>query len=217
MMYPMDVAALRPFSIWDQILSDDEMLSWATISFLWFCENVRDDGIVGGNGRIKYYKERRQFISLMHHLFPDKNVPRYNCVWCSDSQWSQVMPVGCLGVGSRSQADSSLYLDNIDSAPGQDGDQVSDKAETFHLLQHKLLIQIFRVEPQQLTASSGSGGSKLTCTTCQPWSEQCCQVDSGWSVMASLVSANLRGFCLAWMAASMSPMLRSWSLISPRV
>ena len=97
------------------------------------------------------------------------------------------MPVGCLGVGSRSHADSSLYLDNIDSASGQDGDQVSDKVDTFQLLQHKLLIQIFRVEQVQLTASTGS---RLTCVTCQPWAEQCCQVDSGWSVMESLVSAN---------------------------
>ena len=100
------------------------------------------------------------------------------------------MPVGCLGVGSRSQADSSLYLDNIDSAPGQDGDQVSDKAETFHLLQHKLLIQIFRVEPQLTASPADRSGLKMSCLTCQPWSEVCCQVDSGWSVMASLVSAN---------------------------
>ena len=48
------------------------------------------------NGRIKYHKERRQFISLMHHLFPDKNVPDIidaavsqsdHKKWCQSGVW----------------------------------------------------------------------------------------------------------------------------------
>ena len=88
------------------------------------------------------------------------------------------MPVGCLGASSRSgAADSSLYLDQVDRA-----EEVEDMVENIEMMQHKLLIQIMRVDQRHNIG--------LPCDTCRQYSELCCQVDSGWSIMADLVKVN---------------------------
>ena len=98
------------------------------------------------------------------------------------------MPVGCLGVGSRSHADSSLYLDNIDRDHSSEHSsaQVSDQVETIALLQDKLLIQIIRSED----TNNSDKETGLRCSTCHHLSGQCCQVEQGWTIMASFVRAN---------------------------
>ena len=91
------------------------------------------------------------------------------------------MPVGCLGVSSRSgAADSSLYLNQADSA----GDKVETMVENIEIMQQRLLIQLMRLP------ESSRGGPQLLCDTCQPLTELCCQADSGWSLMADLVRIN---------------------------
>ena len=93
------------------------------------------------------------------------------------------MPVGCLGVSSRSgAADSSLYLNQVDSAAG---DTVETMVENIEIMQHRLLIQLMR-----LTDGGGRGGPLLACDACDQVGELCCQVDSGWAVMADLVRVN---------------------------
>ena len=96
------------------------------------------------------------------------------------------MPVGCLGVSSRSQAESSLYLDTMGTSgtPTASEDSAGKQAENLAMMQHKLLIQIFRVD------TNISGGPQLSCSLCCRYSDRCCQVDSGWSVMADLVRVN---------------------------
>ena len=69
------------------------------------------------------------------------------------------MPVGCLGVSSRSgAADSSLYLNQADSAAG---DKVETMVENIEIMQHRLLIQLMR-----LPEGGGRGGPQLTCDAC---------------------------------------------------
>ena len=93
------------------------------------------------------------------------------------------MPVGCLGVSSRSgAADSSLYLNQADSAMG---DTVETMVENIEIMQHRLLIQLMR-----LTDGGGRGGPQLACDACDQVEELCCQADSGWAVMAGLVRVN---------------------------
>jgi len=48
------------------------------------------------------------------------------------------------------------------------------------VMQHTLLIQIFRV----------NNDTTLSCTTCSPFSPVCCQVESGWSVLSKVVEVN---------------------------
>merc|ERR550517_2303926 len=49
-------------------------------------------------------------------------------------------------------------------------------------MQQTLLIQIFRME----------SSTSLSCSTCSSFSRTCCQVDSGWQVLSSLVATNSR-------------------------
>ena len=93
------------------------------------------------------------------------------------------MPVGCLGVSSRSgAADSSLYLNQADSAAG---DKVETMVENIEIMQHRLLIHLMR-----LPDGGGRGGPQLACDACDQVGELCCQADSGWAVMADLVRVN---------------------------
>ena len=90
------------------------------------------------------------------------------------------MPVGCLGVSSRAQAESSLYLDTM--AASQDQQQQQEAEEPRQLLARSLLIQVARLP-------SAAAGPELRCEVCGPGA-RCCQADSGWAVMADLVRAN---------------------------
>ena len=91
------------------------------------------------------------------------------------------MPVGCLGSLSGGQV-------SPDRAPGPGalpeargpGATPAGLAERLEVMQQTLLIQIFRAE------SSAS----LACPACQAFAPTCCQVESGWSVLAALVGAN---------------------------
>ena len=95
------------------------------------------------------------------------------------------MPVGCLGVSSRSgAADSSLYLNQADSKDSAAGEKVETMVENIEIMQRRLLIQLMR-----LTEAS-RGGPQLACDECEQLSDLCCQADSGWSVMADLVRVN---------------------------
>ena len=88
------------------------------------------------------------------------------------------MPVGCLGGSTRTTADSTLYLNNGEVQ--EQGSEASKQAETMAVMQHTLLIQIFRV----------NNDTTLSCTTCSPFSPVCCQVESGWSVLSKVVEVN---------------------------
>ena len=92
------------------------------------------------------------------------------------------MPVGCLGVSSRSgAADSSLYLNQADSAAE---DKLETMVENIEIMQRRLLIQLMRL------TEATRGTPQLACDECEQLSDLCCQADSGWSVMADLVRVN---------------------------
>ena len=96
------------------------------------------------------------------------------------------MPVGCLGVSSRSgAADSSLYLNQADSKDSAPEDKVETMVENIEIMQRRLLIQLMR-----LTENGSRGGPQLACEECEQIGDLCCQADSGWSVMADLVRVN---------------------------
>ena len=63
---------------------------------------------------------------------------------------------------------------------------IPDQVETIALLQDKLLIQIIRSED----TNNSDKETGLRCSTCHHLSGQCCQVEQGWTVMASFVRAN---------------------------
>ena len=88
------------------------------------------------------------------------------------------MPVGCLGGSTRTTADSTLYLNNGEVQ--DQGSEASRQAETMAVMQHTLLIQIFRV----------NNDTTLSCTTCSLFSPVCCQVESGWTVLSKVVEMN---------------------------
>ena len=88
------------------------------------------------------------------------------------------MPVGCLGGSTRTTADSTLYLNNEEDQ--DQGSEASRQAETMAVLQHTLLVQIFRV----------NNDTTLSCTTCSLFSPVCCQVESGWTVLSKVVEVN---------------------------
>merc|ERR1711963_402912 len=61
--------------------------------------------------------------------------------------------------------------------------------DSIALMQHTLLIQIFRLNDSQYGGLSEKGNnSSLQCPTCSQWSNVCCQMESGWSVLASIVT-----------------------------
>ena len=88
------------------------------------------------------------------------------------------MHVGCLGGSTRTTADSTLYLNNGEVQ--DQGSEASRQAETMAVMQHTLLIQIFRV----------NNDTTLSCTTCSLFSPVCCQVESGWTVLSKVVEMN---------------------------
>ena len=87
------------------------------------------------------------------------------------------MPVGCLAHRARHtgcrRADSR-EKDTRDSRTRR------RKGENITLMQHTLLLQIFRTE----------GSAALSCPTCISFSPSCCQTESGWSILAKVVEAN---------------------------
>lgn len=91
------------------------------------------------------------------------------------------MPVGCLGVSSRAQAESSLYLDTMAASQDHHHHQ-QEEEEPRQLLARSLLIQVARLP-------SAAAGPELRCEVCGPGA-RCCQADSGWAVMGDLVRAN---------------------------
>lgn len=88
------------------------------------------------------------------------------------------MPVGCLGGSTRATTDSTLYLNN--GQVQEPGSEASRQAETIAVMQHTLLVQIFRVDSE----------SSLSCATCSSFSPVCCQTESGWAVLSQVVQAN---------------------------
>ena len=57
------------------------------------------------------------------------------------------------------------------------------------LMHQTLLLQIFPRSEDGEGPAQGRG--PLSCPTCKPFSEICCQAESGWSVLSSLVRTNL--------------------------
>ena len=88
------------------------------------------------------------------------------------------MPVGCLGGSTRATTDSTLYLNN--GQVQEPGSEASRQAETIAVMQHTLLVQIFRVNSE----------ATLSCATCSSFSPVCCQTESGWAVLSQVVQAN---------------------------
>ena len=62
------------------------------------------------------------------------------------------------------------------------------RCDPLAVMQHTLLIQIFRIRDD----SSPEAPVSLSCPTCAPWSEVCCQVESGPRMLGCLVRANTR-------------------------
>lgn len=64
--------------------------------------------------------------------------------------------------------------------------RLQDRRESFPaVMQQTLLIQVL---PSHHHGDNIS--TRVQCPTCSPWSPQCCQMVSGWSVLANIVSAN---------------------------
>jgi len=87
------------------------------------------------------------------------------------------MPVGCLAHRARHsgwrRADSRDRDTRDSRTRRQAGEQIT-------LMQHTLLLQIFRTE----------ASPALSCPTCISFSPSCCQTESGWSILAKVVEAN---------------------------
>ena len=62
------------------------------------------------------------------------------------------------------------------------------RCDPLAVMQHTLLIQIFRIRDDR----SPEAPVSLSCPTCAPWSDVCCQVESGPRVLGCLVRANTR-------------------------
>jgi len=88
------------------------------------------------------------------------------------------MPVGCLGGSTRATTDSTMYLNNGDVQ--EPGSEASRQAETIAVMQHTLLVQIFRVNSE----------ASLSCSTCSSFSPVCCQTESGWNILSKVVQSN---------------------------
>ena len=58
------------------------------------------------------------------------------------------------------------------------------------LMHHTLLLQIFPEAGVEASPPAGQA-SPLSCPTCKPFSEICCQAEAGWSVLSSLVRTNM--------------------------
>ena len=65
------------------------------------------------------------------------------------------------------------------------------------LMQHTLLIQIFRTHVPgpgspcpAAAAVSCPAAAAVSCPSCAVWSARCCQLESGWGVLAALLAAN---------------------------
>ena len=71
------------------------------------------------------------------------------------------MPVGCLGVSSRGQAESSLYLDTMGTLDNDTTGCARRQAESIEIMQQRLLIQIFRVGSREDLSLPA-----LTCVSC---------------------------------------------------
>ena len=114
----------------------------------------------------------------------------------SETLRSGKMPVGCLGQSGPKGldvADSNLYLHNgLNGSTGETNGTESDasrQAEEIALMQQTLLLQIFRVEKDERQGAV-SPRTFLSCTTCSPYAPNCCQVESGWSLLANFVKVN---------------------------
>ena len=57
-------------------------------------------------------------------------------------------------------------------------------------MHHTLLLQIFPEAGVEASLPAGPA-SPLSCPTCKPFSEICCQAEAGWSVLSSLVRTNM--------------------------
>ena len=112
------------------------------------------------------------------------------------------MPVGCLGVSSRSgAADSSLYLNQADNAAEK---KVETMVENIEIMQQRLLIQLMRLGPR-------GDRAQLPCDTC----EVCCQADSGWSLMADLVRVNSEAVWCPGLVRAVNSLRYQVSIIFP--
>lgn len=87
------------------------------------------------------------------------------------------MPVGCLAHGARHTGGRRADSREKDT---RDGRTRRVTGEKITLMQHTLLLQIFRTDP----------GAALSCPTCLSFSPSCCQTESGWSILAKVVEAN---------------------------
>ena len=87
------------------------------------------------------------------------------------------MPVGCLAHGARHTGGRRADSREKDT---RDGRTRRVTGEKITLMQHTLLLQIFRTDP----------GAALSCPTCLSFSPSCCQTESGWSILTKVVEAN---------------------------
>ena len=84
------------------------------------------------------------------------------------------MPVGCMGHPARNTSHTGA------DSRVQDSKARRQTGESIALMQHTLLLQIFRTE----------SSAALSCPTCLSFSHSCCQVESGWSILCKVVEAN---------------------------
>ena len=119
------------------------------------------------------------------------------CLWRVKTRAEQQtggMPVGC-GRTVESQGDSRC-LDTGEERPVRGSEREGserrgergERGVRVMQDQHTLLLQIFP-RPEDPPGQAGRG--PLACPTCKPFSPLCCQAESGWAVLASLVRTNI--------------------------
>ena len=94
------------------------------------------------------------------------------------------MPVGC---GRTESEGDSQRRDGGEERRPSSGLRVMGSSQAS---QATLLLQIFpRRPPRDPPGQTGRG--PLACPTCKPFSPTCCQAESGWAVLSSLVRTNV--------------------------